>query len=66
MVRVVTQEWKRQNARVKLIISALDYEKMSDGTMRFVESLEEQSQSGKVLSDKQIHVLEQIYRGNKR
>lgn len=60
---------KYQNERIKWIISGLDWEKLTEWEEKFVESIEKQSNSGRVLSDdgnrddgnSQMEVLERIY-----
>lgn len=63
MVKLITPEWESQSARVKWIISGLDYDKnFNEWEQEFIESVEEQSNQGAILSDKQMDILEQIYR----
>lgn len=64
-----------QNERVRWIVGGLNWDDISEFDKRFIkqdtltdwernfiESIEEQSNGGKILSDKQINALEKIYR----
>lgn len=62
MVRVITPEWKIQKERIKWIISGLDWDDLTEWERKFTESIEEQSDEGRILSYKQLEVLERIYR----
>ena len=62
MVKLITPEYKVQRERIKWIISGLDWDDLSDWEQGFIESIEEQSNDGKILSYKQIEILERIYR----
>jgi hypothetical protein len=75
VVRLITEEWKRQNARVKWIVGGLNWDDLSDLDKRFtkpdtltdwerefIESIEVQSDEGKILSTKQMGTLERIYK----
>jgi hypothetical protein len=61
MVKIITPEWKSQNARVKWIISGLDYELLNAWEQARAEEWEIKSDSGQLLSDKQMVILEEIY-----
>jgi hypothetical protein len=61
MVKIITPEWRIQNARVKWIISGLDYELLNAWEQARVEEWEIKSDSGQLLSDKQMVILEEIY-----
>ncbi len=68
MVKIITQEWKKQHDRVEWIMSGLsyDYTTLEDGLTpwerEFVESVEIQSDNRKMLTDKQMDILERIYK----
>lgn len=53
---------KKQNERIKWIIRGLDYDKLNDWEQERVEEWEMQSDKGKWLSDRQMEILERIYR----
>lgn len=53
---------KKQNERVKWIIRGMDYDKLNDWERERVEEWEMQSDKGKWLSDRQMEILEKIYR----
>jgi hypothetical protein len=61
MVKLITPEWRIQNARIKWIISGLDYELLNAWEQARVEEWEIKSDSGQLLSDKQMVILEDIY-----
>ncbi len=63
----INTEWRDQNSRVKWIISGIDYSKLTGWESGFVESVEKQSNQGKILSDNkdgisQMEILEKLYR----
>jgi hypothetical protein len=60
--RTWEEELAYQQKRVSWVISGIDYEKVNDWEQSFVESVEAQSQSGKMLSTPQMVILERIYR----
>ena len=75
MVKLTSTEQKLQKVRVKWIIQGLDWGEFSEFDKRFVkqdtltdwerefiESVEKQSDEGKLLSDRQMEILEKIYR----
>jgi hypothetical protein len=51
-----------QNRRIKWIISGLSWDEITEWEKMFVESIEGQSDSGKALSEKQMDILERIYK----
>lgn len=59
-------EWsdylKKQNERIKWIISGLDWDDLNDWEKARVEEWEILSNKGKWLSDRQMEILERIYR----
>lgn len=61
MVKIITPKWRAQNARVKWIISGLEYELLSAWEQTRIEEWEIKSDSGQILSDKQMSILEDIY-----
>ena len=63
----INTEWREQNSRVKWILSGIDHGQLTGWEAGFVESVEKQSNQGKVLSDNrdgmsQMEILEKIYR----
>lgn len=60
-------ELKRQSARIKWIVgSSLDYDSLTKWEANFIESIEKQSDSGRWLSERQMEILESIYRSKRR
>lgn len=59
-------EWsdykKKQNERIKWIIRGMDFNKLNDWEQVRVEEWEIQSDKGRWLSDRQMEILEKIYR----
>jgi hypothetical protein len=55
-------ELDTQHKRVKWITSGLNSDDLTEWEQGFVESVEEQSDSGKVLTKKQMDKLEKIYK----
>ncbi len=51
-----------QNRRIKWIISGLSWDEITEWEKMFVESIEGQSDSGKALSEKQMDIIERIYK----
>ncbi len=51
-----------QNRRIKWIISGLSWDEITEWEKMFVESIEGQSDSGRVLSEKQMDIIERIYK----
>ena len=62
MVKLISKDQKLQNERVKWIISGLNYNNLTEWEQDFIESVEIQSDEGKVLTDKQMKILEKIYK----
>jgi len=62
MVKLISKEQKLQNERVKWIISGLTYDDLTDWEKIFIESVEIQSDEGKILTTKQMDNLERIYK----
>jgi len=62
MVKLVSQDQKLQNARVKWIISGLVYDDLNEWEQARVEEWEECSDKGNMLSNRQMEILEKIYR----
>ncbi len=61
----MTEELEKQQERLSWIISGLNqesYEKMTDWEILFIESVEKQSNRGKLLSDKQWEIIERIHK----
>ncbi len=56
------KEIKDQNRRIKWIISGLSWDEITEWEKMFVESIEGQSDGGKLLSDKQTDIIERIYK----
>lgn len=57
-----SQELKKQNERIKWIMGGLDIEDLTDWEQNFLESVEMQSDRGKWLSDRQLEIVERIYK----
>lgn len=55
-------EFDEQHKRVKWIISGFNYDDLTEWESGFVESVEEQSDDGKMLTEKQMNKLERIYK----
>ncbi len=51
-----------QNRRIKWIISGLAWDEITEWEKMFIESIERQSDSGKLLSEKQMDIIERIYK----
>ena len=66
MVKVVSKEWKVQSERVKWIISGLVYDDLNEWEQARVEEWEEYSDKGNMLSNRQMEILEKIYKGKGR
>jgi len=66
MVKVITKEQKFQNERVKWIISGLNYDNLTEWEQGYVESIKGQSDEGKMLTEKQIGILERIFKQKSR
>ena len=66
MVKVITKEQKFQNERVKWIISGLNYDNLAEWEQGYVESIEGQSDEGKMLTEKQMGILERIFKQKSR
>ena len=62
MVKLISQDQKLQNERVKWIVSGLVYDDLTDWEKIFIESIEIQSDEGKILTNRQIEILEKIYK----
>jgi hypothetical protein len=56
------EELKWQNSRIKWIIKGLSFDNLTDWEQKFLESVEQQSDKGKWLSDRQMEIVERIYR----
>ncbi len=65
MVKLINKDQKLQNERVKWIISGLVYDNLTDWEQDFIGSVEIQSDEGKVLTNKQMEILEKIYKEEK-
>lgn len=57
-----TEYLKKQNERIKWIIRGMDFDKLNDWEKARVEEWEILSDRGKFLSDRQMEILEKIYR----
>jgi len=60
-----SEEIKKQQERLSWIISGLNqesYEKMTDWEILFIESVEKQSNRGRLLSNKQMEIIERIHK----
>ncbi len=62
MVKIISQAQRVQNKRVKWIISGLIYDDLTEWEQDYVESIENQSDQEKMLTEKQMEILERIYR----
>ena len=62
MVKLTSRDQKLQNERVKWIIQGLIYDDLTDWEHKFIESIENQSDDGKVLTERQMEIIERIYR----
>jgi len=62
MVKIISRDQKLQNERVRWIISGLTYDDLTDWEQDFIESVESQSDEGKVLTNRQMEILEKIYK----
>ena len=62
MIKVITKEQKAQNERVKWIISGLIYDNLTEWEQGYIESVESQSDERKILTNKQMGILERIYK----
>ncbi len=62
MVKIISQAQGVQNKRVKWIISGLIYDDLTEWEQDYVESIENQSDQEKMLTEKQMEILERIYR----
>ncbi len=51
-----------QNRRIKWIISGLSWDEITEWEKMFIESIDGQSDGGKVLSEKQMDIIERIYK----
>ncbi len=63
----INTEWRDQNSMVKWIVSGIDYSKLTEWESSFIESVEKQSNQGKILSDNkdgisQMEILEKLYK----
>ena len=71
----INANWLVQNERVKWIISGLNWDNLSefdkkfakkdtltDWERKFIESVETQSNKGKILSNNQMEILEKLYK----
>ena len=66
MVKLISKDQKLQNERVKWIISGLVYDDLTDWEQDFIESIEWQSNGGAILTNKQMEILEKIYKEEKK
>ncbi len=79
MVKIITQEYKKQHERVKWIIQGLDWSDINEFDMlftrsdtvtswerNFIESVETQSDEGKLLTKRQMDILDRIYKEKSR
>jgi len=62
MVKLISRDQKLQNERVKWIISGLVYDDLTDWEKDFIESIKIQSDEGKALTNRQMEILEKIYK----
>lgn len=54
--------WQSQNQRIKWIIrGGLDWDKLTEWEQSFIESIEQQSDNRRILTDRQMEKLEDIY-----
>ncbi len=60
MVTLISKKQKQQNKRIKWVIKGIDYDKINEWEEEFLESIEEQSDKGNVLTSKQMGILERI------
>lgn len=56
------EEIKKQNERIKWVMGGIDIEDLTNWEQEFLESIEAQSDKGKFLSDRQMEILEKIYK----
>lgn len=62
MERTILITTLSQNRRIKWIISGLSWDEITEWEKMFIESIEGQSDSGKLLSEKQMDIIERIYK----
>jgi len=60
MVKLISQDQKLQNERVKWIVSGLIYDNLTEWEQGYVESIGGQLDQGKMLTEKQMDILERI------
>jgi len=57
---------RKQQERVEWVIGGLDDDRLTVWEAGFIESVQKQSEDGKFLSDRQMEIIERIYKEKSR